>query len=225
MKYKRTYTYELPSNEQSVFTNVVRSKRIATPSYFTNTESHAYEYLDKLTLTILTLYLMEKKKINSTYERSTYKHICSDSSVVCVTDRCMAGLFQVLTLGHDHKVAVWPAGAPPRGAVSLSSCRQPTIAARTKSTSITIITSTIQKREEVVLLSHFVVCFSSSTPIFICFFFSQLPSLETFPLSYFLSLHIQATLSPVTLFLLCSKSFVLFLMFSSLVSQICLSKS
>lgn len=70
---------------------------------------------------------------------------------------------KVTTLEHDSAVAVWPAGAPPRGVACLSSRRQPTIAARTKSTSITIIIT---------------------VP----------PAL---PLSYFLSLHIQATLFAV----------------------------
>jgi hypothetical protein len=114
-----------------------------------NTDSHGYERLNKLTLTIVTVYLT--KKINSAYECSTYRHIMFvswGSPVVCATDCWMVRLLQVLTLGHDHKVAVWPAGAPPRGAASLSSRRQPTIAARTKFTSVTIISTTTQKEKK-----------------------------------------------------------------------------
>jgi hypothetical protein len=100
---------------------------------------------------------------------------------------------QVLTLGHNHNVAVWPAGAPPRGAVSLSCRRQPTIAARRKSTSIIIFTTTIvvvviiitsatphphlhhMRKEQTAVLYHSVVYFSFSpvySPVFIFIFFS-----------------------------------------------------
>jgi hypothetical protein len=59
-RYRRTSTYELSRNEQFIFTSIAQTDKLRLPIYLMNTEPRAYEHLNKLTLTNLTIYLMKK---------------------------------------------------------------------------------------------------------------------------------------------------------------------
>jgi hypothetical protein len=51
---------ELPRNEQSIFTNIARTDELQLSVNLANTEPHAYEHFNKLVLTDLMIYLMNK---------------------------------------------------------------------------------------------------------------------------------------------------------------------
>jgi hypothetical protein len=61
--YRRTSTYELPRNEQFVFTNIAWTNKLRLPIHLANTEPGAYEHFNKLTLTNLII-SYEKNKFN-----------------------------------------------------------------------------------------------------------------------------------------------------------------